>query len=70
LNIFDSYDVNSDGFLDASEMSAMAADLGLNLDFLIKYINCLFVDELLDEDELLKAVCVGGKYIWVGVFFI
>jgi hypothetical protein len=62
LDVFDSYDLDMDGFLDTAEVAALATDLGLDATFLDAYINCLFEDSLIDEDELLKTVCVGGNY--------
>jgi Ca2+-binding EF-hand superfamily protein len=63
LDVFDSYDLDMDGFLDTAEVAALATDLGLDATFLDAYINCQFQNNLIDEDELIKkAVCVGGKY--------
>jgi hypothetical protein len=61
LDVFDTYDLEKDGFLNTAEVAALAADLGLEASFLDAYINCLSQDNLIDEDELLKAVCVGGR---------
>lgn len=65
LDLFDQFDTDGNGYLDLESIAALSDFSGLPLDFLTStYLNCLMVDELLDEDEFFKAICIGGKLLY------
>jgi hypothetical protein len=57
LDVFDQFDVNSDGFLSIPEVANLEADHGFDTGVLDAYFN------FLNEAEFHKAVCVGGDHI-------
>jgi len=68
---FDIYVDPVTGLIGAGGIAQMSADTGLDMSFLQVYLNCLFVDNGLDENELVKAIAVGDPHFtsWQGANF-